>query len=120
MARAAAKNKSAALNVNLLGADGCSKDRPTRPTCADDCLVFNGEMCTFRHLRAERQRGGAVFRSTSDSEVLLQALSAWGESAFGRLQSMYAFAFYRAALPLPAPSGRTSLHLPITCTGFGR
>ena len=61
-----------------------------------DCLIFNGEIYNFRSLRAELQLRGIVFRGTSDSEVLLQALSTWGEAALGKLQGMYAFAFYEA------------------------
>ena len=62
-----------------------------------DCLVFNGEIYNFRQLRAELQLGGCVFRGTSDTEVLLQALSTWGEAAVGRLEGMFAFAFYQAS-----------------------
>ena len=62
-----------------------------------DCLVFNGEIYNFRHLRAELQCHGVVFRSTSDTEVVLQALSVWGESAVEKLQGMFAFAFYQAS-----------------------
>jgi asparagine synthase (glutamine-hydrolysing) len=61
-----------------------------------DCLVFNGEIYNFRQLRAQLQCEGVVFRSTSDTEVLLQALCTWGESAVERLQGMFAFAFYHA------------------------
>lgn len=61
-----------------------------------NCLVFNGEIYNFRQLRAELQCAGVRFRSTSDSEVLLQALSTWGESAVERLQGMFAFAFFHA------------------------
>lgn len=61
-----------------------------------DCLVFNGEIYNFRELRARLQSEGVVFRSTSDTEVLLQALSRWGEAAVERLQGMFAFAFYHA------------------------
>ncbi|NCA10195.1 asparagine synthase (glutamine-hydrolyzing) [bacterium] len=61
-----------------------------------DCLVFNGEIYNFRQLRTQLQAEGVVFRSTSDTEVLLQALSTWGESAVERLQGMFAFAFYHA------------------------
>jgi len=62
-----------------------------------DCLVFNGEIYNFRQLRAELQLSGVVFRSTSDTEVLLQALSVWGEAAVERLEGMFAFAFYHAS-----------------------
>ena len=61
-----------------------------------DCLIFNGEIYNFRSLRAELQLRGILFRGTSDSEVLLQALSTWGEAALEKLQGMYAFAFYEA------------------------
>ncbi len=61
-----------------------------------DCLVFNGEIYNFRQLRAQLQCEGVVFRSTSDTEVLLQALCTWGDSVVERLQGMFAFAFYHA------------------------
>ena len=61
-----------------------------------DCLIFNGEIYNFKSLRAELQVQGIVFRGKSDSEVLLQALSVWGESALEKLQGMYAFAFYES------------------------
>lgn len=61
-----------------------------------DCLVFNGEIYNYRRLRAELQCEGVLFRSNCDSEVLLQALSRWGESALHKIQGMYALAFYDA------------------------
>jgi asparagine synthase (glutamine-hydrolysing) len=61
-----------------------------------DCLIFNGEIYNFRRLRTELQCEGVLFRGSSDTEVLLHALSRWGESALQRLQGMYAFAFYEA------------------------
>ncbi len=62
-----------------------------------DCLIFNGEIYNFRALRAELQCAGVVFRSTSDTEVLLKALATWGEHAVEKVYGMYAFAFYHAA-----------------------
>ena len=62
-----------------------------------DCLIFNGEIYNFRALRAELQGAGAVFRSTSDTEVLLKALATWGEHAVEKVYGMYAFAFCHAA-----------------------
>jgi len=61
-----------------------------------DCLVFNGEIYNFRTLRARLQAQGVSFTSTGDSEVLLQALSTWGERALDMLDGMFAFAFYEA------------------------
>ena len=62
-----------------------------------DRLIFNGEIYNFRRLRAELESNGVRFRSTGDSEVLLRALSAWGEAALDRLDGMFAFAFHDAA-----------------------
>ncbi|NQW46780.1 MAG: asparagine synthase (glutamine-hydrolyzing) [Planctomycetes bacterium] len=61
-----------------------------------DCLIFNGEIYNFRRLRAELQCSGVIFHGSSDSEVLLQALSTWGEQALTKIQGMYAFAFFDA------------------------
>jgi asparagine synthase (glutamine-hydrolysing) len=70
--------------------------QPMFNTNTGDCLAFNGEIYNFRSLRAELQCRGVVFRGTSDTEVLLHALSTWGEEALGRIQGMFAFAFYEA------------------------
>jgi asparagine synthase (glutamine-hydrolysing) len=70
--------------------------QPMYNTATGDCLIFNGEIYNFKSLRAELQLRGILFRGKSDSEVLLQALSTWGEAALEKLQGMYAFAFYEA------------------------
>jgi asparagine synthase (glutamine-hydrolysing) len=70
--------------------------QPMFNSATGDCLIFNGEIYNFKSLRAELQLRGILFRGTSDSEVLLQALSTWGEAALEKLQGMYAFAFYEA------------------------
>ena len=57
-------------------------------------IVFNGEIYNHKILRAELERDGVCFRSHSDTEVLLQALSHWGEAALDRLDGMYAFAWF--------------------------
>jgi asparagine synthase (glutamine-hydrolysing) len=61
-----------------------------------DCLIFNGEIYNFRDLRKDLEARGVSFRSTSDTEVLLHALSTWGEAALEKLEGMFAFAFYEA------------------------
>lgn len=61
-----------------------------------DCLIFNGEIYNYKSLRAQLQCEGVRFRSTSDTEVLLHALSRWGEAAIDRLRGMFAFAFFDA------------------------
>ncbi len=57
-------------------------------------LVFNGELYNFRTLRAELEQTGITFRSTGDTEVMLQALIHWGKAALDRFNGMFALAFY--------------------------
>ncbi len=62
----------------------------------DDALTFNGEIYNFAALRDELAAGGATFRSSGDTEVLLRALARWGEGALGRAQGMFAFGHWSA------------------------
>jgi asparagine synthase (glutamine-hydrolysing) len=55
-------------------------------------LVFNGEIYNYVELREQLVRDGHVFRTTSDTEVLIAAYASWGEKALSRFVGMYAFA----------------------------
>jgi asparagine synthase (glutamine-hydrolyzing) len=54
-------------------------------------LVFNGEIYNHKELRRELADRGHVFRSASDTEVLLRAYDQWGEDCLLRLHGMFAF-----------------------------
>ena len=62
-----------------------------------DAIVFNGEIYNFVAVRDQLLSRGHQFRSTGDTEVLLHALSEWGEDALGELDGMFAVAFFHAA-----------------------
>jgi asparagine synthase (glutamine-hydrolysing) len=55
-------------------------------------LVFNGEIYNYLELRTQLQAAGRVFRTRTDTEVLLAALAEWGTDALVRLVGMFAFA----------------------------
>lgn len=57
-------------------------------------IVFNGEIYNYRDLRRELESSGAHFRSSSDTEVILEAYRAWGTGAFDRLRGMFAIALW--------------------------
>lgn len=71
--------------------------QPMFDPASGNCLIFNGEIYNYRHLRARLMVEGIRFRSTGDTEVLLQALSHWGERALDEVEGMFAFAFYEAS-----------------------
>ena len=59
-------------------------------------LVFNGAIYNYKELRAQLQGQGYQFRSQGDTEVVLKAYAAWGESFVERLHGMFAIAIWDA------------------------
>ena len=57
-------------------------------------IVFNGEIYNYLELRDELQQLGRSFRSSSDTEVLLQAYEQWGGECVSRFNGMWAFVIY--------------------------
>lgn len=57
-------------------------------------IVFNGEIYNYRELRAELEAEGVRFRTSSDTEVILQLHALCGESAVARLNGMFAYAIW--------------------------
>src|SRR5437879_4306745 len=54
--------------------------------------VFNGEIYNFQELRKLLDPEGSIFRTSTDTEVILHAYHRWGEAAFRIFRGMFAFA----------------------------
>lgn len=53
-------------------------------------VIVNGEFYNFQELRSQLLSHGHVFRSHSDSEVLVHGYEQWGDDVFRRLEGIYA------------------------------
>ncbi|MEB3168786.1 MAG: asparagine synthase (glutamine-hydrolyzing), partial [Synechococcaceae cyanobacterium] len=58
--------------------------------------VFNGEIYNHRELRRELQARGHVFRTRSDTEVIVHGFEQWGVDVLQHLRGMFALAVWDA------------------------
>lgn len=57
-------------------------------------IVFNGEIFNFPELKRELQGYGHVFRTSSDTEVILLGYKHWGLDVLNRLNGMFGLALW--------------------------
>ncbi len=59
-------------------------------------IVLNGEIYNYREIKKELVSKGHIFKSSSDTEVVLHAYQEWGSDCVCRFIGMYAFAIYNS------------------------
>lgn len=57
-------------------------------------IVFNGEIYNFQTLRADMERSGVVFRTRTDTEVILALYQQQGTACLEQMNGMFAFAIW--------------------------
>jgi asparagine synthase (glutamine-hydrolysing) len=59
-------------------------------------VVFNGEIYNFLELKRELEGYGHVFRTKSDTEVIIHGYKQWGDEVLNRLNGMFGLAIWDA------------------------
>ena len=70
-----------------------SANQPFHSSNGRYTLVFNGEIYNYQQIRKELE-DDFVFRTNSDTEVLINAFTKWGKSCLQKLNGMFAFAIW--------------------------
>jgi len=68
-----------------------------QPMCSSGgryVIVHNGEIYNFRQIRKRQEFAGKIWRSESDTEVILAAYEKWGPDCLSHFHGMFAFAIW--------------------------
>jgi asparagine synthase (glutamine-hydrolysing) len=57
-------------------------------------VIFNGEIYNFPELKKELQSRGHIFRTNSDTEVIIHGYKHWGDEVLNRLNGMFGLAIW--------------------------
>lgn len=72
-------------------------DRARQPMASSSgryWISYNGEIYNYIELAEQLKALGREFRTTTDTEVILEAYEEWGQEALPRLRGMFAFAIW--------------------------
>ncbi len=74
--------------------DLATGDQPMQSVDGRYVVIFNGEIYNFVELRELLTREGAIFRTRSDTEVILEGYRRWGTEVVEKLNGMFAFVIW--------------------------
>ena len=68
-----------------------------QPMCNEDktiWLTYNGEIYNYLEIKKELKKKGHIFKSKTDTEVIIHAYEQWGEKCLNKFNGMFAFAIW--------------------------
>lgn len=80
------------VRLSIVGLDDSAQ--PMLSADGDIAIAFNGEIFNYVELRQELIARGHVFRTTGDTEVIIQLYQEMGEDCLSRLNGDFAFAIW--------------------------
>jgi len=70
-------------------------NQPMTSACQRYVIVYNGEVYNFNEIKQEIiAQKNIVFKTTSDTEVILEAFALWGKEFVNKLNGMFAIAIF--------------------------
>jgi len=57
-------------------------------------IAYNGEIYNYLELKEKLKKRGHIFRSNTDTEVIIHLYEEWGEEGFGKMNGDWAFAIF--------------------------
>jgi asparagine synthase (glutamine-hydrolysing) len=81
-------------NVRLSIIDLSTGQQPLSDSSGRYWIVLNGEIFNYRELKEELEKQGVRFRTSSDTEVLVQLYARYGKECLGKLNGQFALAIW--------------------------
>ncbi len=82
------------VNRRLAIIDRAGGDQPIYNEDKTVVVVYNGEIYNYRELREELEAKGHVFKTHSDTEIIVHGYEEWGDTSFDRYNGMFGIALY--------------------------
>jgi asparagine synthase (glutamine-hydrolysing) len=88
-------NYSIAMGMRRLSIiDLSTGNQPIYSEDSSKVIVFNGEIYNYKMLKEQLINQGCIFKTNSDTEVILKLYEKEGVQSFGKLDGMFAFSIY--------------------------
>ena len=66
--------------------------QPMRSNCNNIVIVFNGEIYNYLELKKVLINKGHIFRTNTDTEVIIEGYKEWGKDVLEKMIGMFEFA----------------------------